>query len=73
MCFLSRFFCSNIGQRVYNVNKVFAEKSSSTSACGWIAGKDGSAKSFASGKAIGHWGFTGTGFWLDTERVLDML
>lgn len=34
---------------------------------GWWAGTGESSKCYASGKAIGHLGFTGTGFWIDPE------
>ncbi len=60
-----------------NANHIIANKPSqkaNESLFGWRQGADRSASGYASGKGMGHLGFTGTAFWVDwTEKRFAIL
>jgi CubicO group peptidase (beta-lactamase class C family) len=62
-----RAFCqSRLGRIVLQQNIDWALRyPSSDSALGWRTGRDKVSGLFGSGHAIGHYGFTGTSFWLN--------
>lgn len=57
---------SRVGGEVLRKNFQWAAISSqSDSALGFRTGRDASSQVFGGGNAVGHWGFTGTAFWVD--------
>jgi serine-type D-Ala-D-Ala carboxypeptidase len=76
--FLVEFRNTSLGQRVMQAN--VAEISSAvskkqSSLAGWRLGDDAAIVNFDKGRAIGHYGFTGTAFWVasDLSKALILL
>ena len=66
--YLKKLLTTNVGKAIWKEHKEALQlKQVHPGLAGWWLGNGESSKVFAGGKAIGHLGFTGTAFWVDTN------
>lgn len=64
--FLRRLLDTPLGVRIVAENSALRKAGPADGLLGWRQGNGISASLFGGGKSIGHYGFTGTGFWVTT-------
>lgn len=60
--YLKSLYASHLGHRFFQENE--ARRSAGKGLLGLRLGDDSASGRFSGGYALGHWGFTGTGFWI---------